>query len=126
VRRIITSRRDAERTTAELLAIPFPMTGGLCWRGQLVSWRGKPVFLSLSFSHLIFDVWSVQELHTQFRGLLADPEDPAIARRVGPSPRQLAAEQRSDAGVRRQQSADGYWQRMLTEPAVRLPVLPSG
>jgi len=126
VRRIITSRRDAERTTAELIAIPFPMTGGLCWRGQLVSWGGKPVFLSLSFSHLIFDVWSVQELHTQFRGLLADPDDPAIARRVGPSPRQLADEQRSEAGERRQQSAEGYWQRMLAEPGIQLPVLPAG
>jgi hypothetical protein len=126
VRRIITSRRDAERTTAELIAIPFPMTGGLCWRGRLVSWRGKPVFLSLSFSHLILDVWSVQELHTQFRGLLASPDDPAIGRRVGPSPQQLAGEQRADSGARRQQSAERYWQRVLAEPTVPLPVLPSG
>ena len=121
VKRVITSRRDAERTTAELLAIPFPMTGALCWRGQLVSWRGKPVFLSLSFSHLIFDVWSVQELHTQFRGLLADPDDPMVAVRIGASPRELAGEQRSPAGARRQQSAEGYWKRMLAEPVVQLP-----
>ncbi|MFL6161137.1 MAG: condensation domain-containing protein [Jatrophihabitantaceae bacterium] len=126
VKRMITSRRDADRTTAELIAIPFPMTGGLCWRGRLVSWLGKPVFLSLSFSHLILDVWSVQELHTQFRGLLANPDDAVIAARVGPSPRQLAHEQRSDDGARRQQGAERYWQRVLAERAVQLPVLPAG
>ena len=126
VKRLITSPRDADRTTAELLAIPFPMTGELCWRGRLVSWLGKPMFLALSFSHLILDVWSVQELHTQFRRLLADPDDLEVACRIGPSPRQLAGEQRAEAGVRRQQSAERYWQRVLAERAARLPVLPAG
>ena len=126
VKRLITSPRDADRTTAELLAIPFPMTGELCWRGRLVSWLGKPMFLSLSFSHLILDVWSVQELHTQFRRLLADPDDLEVACRIGPSPRQLAGEQRAEAGLRRQQSAERYWQRVLAERAARLPVLPAG
>jgi Condensation domain len=126
VTRLITSPRDADRTTAELLAIPFPMTGELCWRGRLVSWLGKPMFLALSFSHLILDVWSVQELHTQFRRLLTDPDDLEVACRIGPSPRQLASEQRADAGLRRQQSAERYWQRVLAERAARLPVLPTG
>lgn len=126
VKRLITSRRDAERTTAELLAVPFPMTGELCWRGRLVSWRNSPVFLALSFSHLILDVWSVQELYTQFRGLLANPNDPTIAARRGPSPRQLADEQHTEAGIRRQQSAERYWQEMLAERTVRLPVLAAG
>ncbi|HEU5269475.1 MAG TPA: condensation domain-containing protein [Jatrophihabitans sp.] len=126
IKRLITSPRDADRTTTELLAIPFGMTGGLCWRGRLVSWRGAPMFLALSFSHLIMDVWSVQELHTQFRGLLANPDDPMISARLGSSPRQLAGEQRSEAGIRRQQSAERYWQRVLAERTVRLPAPPAG
>jgi hypothetical protein len=126
VKRLITSRRDADRTTAELLSVPFPMTGELCWQGRLVSWRGSPMFLALSFSHLILDVWSVQELHTQLRGLLVNPNDPTVATRVGPSPRALAGEQRTEAGGRRQQSAERYWQEVLAEPTVQLPVLPVG
>ena len=126
VKRLITSPRDADRTTNELIAIPFGMTGGLCWRGRLVSWRGAPMFLALSFSHLIMDVWSVQELHTQFRGLLANPGDPTVAARLGASPRQLAEEQRSEAGSRRQQSAERYWQRVLAEPTVQLPAPMAG
>jgi hypothetical protein len=126
VKRLITSRRDAERTTAELVAMPFPMTGELCWRGRLVSWRGAPMFLALSFSHLILDVWSVQELHTQFRGLLANPNDRTVAARVGPSPRQLAGEQRTEAGSRRQQSAERYWQEVLAELPPRLPAPAAG
>lgn len=126
VKRLITSARDADRTSAELLSLPFPMTGGLCWRGRLVSWRNAPMFLAMSFSHLIMDVWSVQELHTQFRALLADPDDQAVLARLGRSPRQLAAEQRSEAGERRQLTAERYWQRVLAEPAVQLPVPPSG
>jgi hypothetical protein len=126
VKRLITGRRDAERTTAELLAIPFPMTGELCWRGRLVSWRGAPMFLALSFSHLILDVWSVQELYTQFRGLLVNPDDPTIAARVGPSARALAGEQRTEAGARRQQSAERYWREVLSGRTVQLPTLPAG
>lgn len=126
IKRLITSPWDADRTANELVAIPFGMTGGLCWRGRLVSWRGAPVFLALSFSHLIMDVWSVQELHTQFRGLLANPDDPTISARIGPSPRALAAEQRSEAGVRRQHSAERYWRRALVGQTVQLPAPPAG
>lgn len=120
VDRPVTGPADAERTTTELLDAPFPMTGGLCWRAVLVSSGGAPVFLSLSFSHVIVDIWSVREMQAQFEVLLRDPEAPD-----GPdelSPRVLAAFERAQP-VRRHDAAERYWQSVLTD--LRVPTFPT-
>lgn len=112
VDRPVSGPADADRTTTELLAAAFPMTGGLCWRAVLVSSDGAPVFLSLSFSHLIVDIWSVRELQAQFEALLRDPEAPD-----GPdelSPRALASFERAQP-VRRHDAAERYWQGVLCD-----------
>jgi hypothetical protein len=127
VDRVITDYGDPDRTTTELLEIPFSMTGGLCWRGVLVTTDGAPMFLSLSFSHLILDVWSTVELGAQFQALLADPGSAEIAARIGPSPRELAERQRDEVARGRHNGAERYWRRVLTDDLVhQLPTLPPG
>lgn len=124
VDRVITDYGDPDRTRDELAAVPFPMVGDLGWRGQLVSTDGAPMFLSVSFSHLIVDVWSVQKLTARFHTLLADPDAPAPA---APTPRQLALQQRSEARRGLRDGSDRYWRRILGHrPTWELPTLPSG
>lgn len=106
VDKVITSYSEPDRMTAELVATPIAMTGGPCWRGVLVSMHGEPMFLSLSFSHLILDIWSTLELERQFHVLAADPaaELPATV-----SPVELARAQRGDAQAGRRRAAERYW-----------------
>jgi hypothetical protein len=105
--RVVRGPADAEACTEDLLSIPFPMTGELCWRAVLVTSGGAPMFISLSFSHLILDVWSVLELQQQFQATLgsasAEPSTPA-----GPTARELAVQQRHEAaGGRRRHRIAG-------------------
>jgi hypothetical protein len=124
--RVITDAGEPDRNTAELIGIGFPMTGELCWRGVQVSSDGAPMYLSLSFSHLILDVWSVLELQTQFDDLLASA-DARPAHPVEPAPRELACQQRQDSTRTRQAATERYWRRLLaTQPADQLPALASG
>ena len=124
VDRVITDYGDPDRTSDELAGVPIPMTGSPGWRGQLVSTGGAPMFLSVSFSHLIVDVWSVQKLTAQFHALLADPDASAPA---GPTPRQLAVQQRGESRRGQRDGADRYWRRILADgPAWQLPSLPAG
>ncbi|CAN5829832.1 hypothetical protein BH18ACT7_BH18ACT7_09810 [soil metagenome] len=121
VDRPVSGPADADRTTTELLTAPFPMTGGLCWRGVLVCSGGTPVFLSLSFSHLIVDVWSVRELQAQFEALLRDPDSPSQLPDL--SPRELARREREQTAGRRQLAVQRYWQGVLADS--RVPQLPT-
>jgi hypothetical protein len=122
VDRVITDYGDPDRTTAALVDVPFPMTEHLCWRGELVSTGGEPMFLSLSFSHLIVDVWSIIELSAQFSALLVDP---GHVRPAAPSQRDLAAAQRTGAAEAKQRSAERYWRKVLADDGLRrLPTLP--
>ncbi|OLE23078.1 MAG: hypothetical protein AUG49_17130 [Catenulispora sp. 13_1_20CM_3_70_7] len=121
--RRITDFGDPIRTTEALAARPIPMSGGPCWTGEYVTTDGAPMFLSLSFSHLILDVWSVIELERRFRILCADPEadlDPGV------SQRDLAATQQAETWRTRQASAEKYWRGLLDgAPAGFLPALPT-
>ncbi len=122
VDRVITDYGDPDRTTTALVDVPFPMTEELCWRGELVSTDGEPMFLSLSFSHLILDVWSIIELSAQFSALLADPDHTPPP---GPSQRELHAAQQTDAGRTKQAGAERYWRKVLADEAIhQLPTLP--
>lgn len=126
VDRVLTDYAEVDRTTQALAGRPIPMTDSFGWRGELVSTGGEPMFLSLSFSHLIVDVWSVQKLTAQFQDLLADPDADAPA---GPSPRQLAREQRGEAESRNgaTNGLERYWRRVLaSDSSSPLPSLPAG
>ncbi|GAA0440324.1 hypothetical protein Acor_12880 [Acrocarpospora corrugata] len=123
VDRVVRDWEDPEDVKNELCAVPFAMEGGLCWRGQLVTTNGSPVFLALSFSHLILDVWSINHLTDQFGALVADPE--AVAE-LGPSPTELAHEQRTDLWRDRKEASERYWRRTLGDVlADPLPTLPA-
>jgi hypothetical protein len=124
VDRVITGRDDPERTKEELATIPFPMTDALPWRGVLVTTDGAPVFLALSFSHLIVDVWSIHHLQDQFRALVADPDADA---HMGPTLRELARRQRDESWRGQQESSERYWRQVLADGLMdELPTLPAG
>ncbi|TDQ00462.1 condensation domain-containing protein [Labedaea rhizosphaerae] len=122
--KVITDYQEPERMTGELAATPIPMTGGLCWRGELVTMYGEPMFLSLAFSHLILDIWSTLELERQFFALAADP-----AAELPPtvSPRELMCGQVEAAWAGRDRPAERHWGKFVgTELPTALPTLPSG
>ncbi|MBB3725262.1 condensation domain-containing protein [Nonomuraea dietziae] len=123
VDRIVTDPSEHERTKAELVALPFSMAGDLNWRGRMVSSRGAPVYLSLTFSHLIVDLWSIHHLQDEFKALTSGAGGVAPA---GPPPRELARRQRGAAWRPRQESAERYWRGVLAEGLTdELPTLPA-
>ncbi|MBP2707936.1 hypothetical protein JOL79_29565 [Microbispora sp. RL4-1S] len=123
VDRIVTDPTEHERTKAEQAAVPFPMAGDLNWRGLLVSSRGAPMYLSLVFSHLIVDLWSIQHLEDQFKALVADPRATAP---LGPAPRALARAQRAESWRPRQEQSERYFRDVMSAGLMdRLPTLPS-
>src|ERR1041384_4991472 len=111
VDRVVTDRGDPERTKEELARRPLSRTGELPWRGLLVTTGGAPVFLALSFSHLILDVWSIHHLQAQFRALVVAPDATA---QMGPTLRELASQQRGEAWRGQQEGSERYWRRVLT------------
>ncbi|MEY9930257.1 hypothetical protein ABH926_004902 [Catenulispora sp. GP43] len=127
--RRITDFADPIRTTETLAGQAIPMTGGPCWRGSLVTTDGAPMFVSLAFSHLILDVWSMIELERRFRILAEDPEAGLDA---GASQRDLSAAQHAEKWQTRQAAAEKYWRGVLAEAPARfrlrqaLPTLTTG
>ena len=125
--RQITDFADPIRTTETLAAQAIPMIGGPCWRGSLVTTDGAPMFVSLAFSHLILDVWSMIELERRFR-ILA--EDPGADLDAGASQRDLSAAQYAEKWQTRQASAEKYWRGVLAEAPTgfrqALPTLGTG
>jgi len=126
VDRVVTGAEDADRSTEDLLRHGFAMTGQLCWRAVLVTSGGAPMFLSLSFSHLILDVWSVLELQAQFEAALGSAcGEPGLP--AGATPRELAGQQRQESAAGRRAGAERYWRKLLSEQAGdRLPAPASG
>lgn len=123
VDRVITDFGDPDRTSAEVVGVPFAMTDDLGWRGVLVTTDGAPMFVALSFSHLNLDIWATQELEKQFRALVVDPDATA---QVDPIPRDLARRQRGESWAGRRQTAEKYWERVLPDLAHDLPTLAAG
>ncbi|MEU8382737.1 condensation domain-containing protein [Streptosporangium sp. NPDC048865] len=130
VDRIVTDPSEYELTKAELAALPFPMAGDLNWRGRMVSSRGAPMYMSLTFSHLIVDLWSIHHLLDEFKALTgtraAPPSSPAPSSPPPPPPRELARRQREAAWRPRQEAAERYWRGVLAEGLTdALPTLPA-
>lgn len=122
--RMVTDRGDPDRTKDALVAQPLSMTDELGWRGQLITTGGAPMFLALSFSHLIVDVWSIHKLQDQFRTLVSNLDDRAPR---APSPSELGRRQRGESWRTRRDGAVRYWQRILGEDLMhQFPTAPSG
>ncbi|MGI5274506.1 condensation domain-containing protein [Nonomuraea sp. CA-218870] len=114
---------EHERVKRERLTIPFPMTDDLNWRALLVTYRGAPMYLSLTFSHLIVDVWSIHHLQDQFKALVAGQ---GAAIETGFTPRELARRQRAESWQPRQAASERYWRDVLAGGLMdRLPTLPA-
>src|SRR5690606_8871497 len=114
---------EHERVKLERLRIPFPMTGDLNWRALLVTYRGAPMYLSLTFSHLIVDVWSIHHLQDQFKELVAGG---GAAVETGFTPRRLARRQRAADWRPRQEASERYWRDVFAAGLMdRLPTLPA-
>ncbi|MGP4100604.1 condensation domain-containing protein [Nonomuraea sp. KM90] len=121
--RVVTDPTEFELTKAELVAKPFSMIGDPNWRGRLVSSEGTPLYLSLTFSHRIVDLWSIHHLQDQFKALVADPRATAA---VGPPPRELARRQREESWRPRQEGSERYWRAVLDKGLMDgLPTLPA-
>lgn len=128
VDRIVTDPSEYERTKAELAALPFPMAGDLNWRGRMVSSGGAPMYLSLTFSHLIVDLWSIHHLLDEFKALTSGARTVPVAppSPPPPPPRELARRQREAAWQPRQEGAERYWRRVVAEGLTdELPTLPA-
>lgn len=102
---------EVERCGAELLARAVPMTGGPCWRGEVLQYAGRPAALILSLSHLVVDVWAVRELTGQLQALLRRPRDGGPD---SPPPSRLAAEEAAVAEIQ-WPATRRYWERVLLE-----------
>ncbi|GAA3025450.1 condensation domain-containing protein [Streptosporangium longisporum] len=133
--RIVTDPSEHERTKAELVALPFAMAGDLNWRGRLVSSGGAPMYLSLTFSHLIVDLWSIHHLQDEFKALTSGTGRPGTTAPAllspssppPPPPRELARRQREAAWRPRQEGAERHWRNVLAEGLTdALPTLPAG
>ncbi|WP_187281019.1 condensation domain-containing protein [Nonomuraea sp. C10] len=123
VDRQVADPTEHERVKLERLAIPFPMTGDLNWRALMVTYRGAPMYLSLTFSHLIVDVWSIHHLQDQFKALVAGS---GAAVETGFTPRELARRQREESWRPRQAASERYWRDVLAGGLTdRLPTLPA-
>ncbi|MEW9555554.1 condensation domain-containing protein [Nonomuraea sp. NPDC050783] len=121
--RVVTDPGEHERVKNEMLAVPFAVEGDFNWRARLVSSRGAPLYMALTFSHLIVDLWSIHHLQDQFKALLADPGATAV---TGPAPRELARRQREEPWRARQEGSERYWRGVLAEGLMdALPTLPA-
>ncbi|MGC5015560.1 condensation domain-containing protein [Streptosporangium sp. DT93] len=140
VDRIVTDPSEHERTKAELVAMPFAMAGDLNWRGRLVSTGGAPMYLTLAFSHLIVDLWSIHHLQDEFKALMSgaaalSPASPSASASSAllpvsppppPPPREMARRQREAAWLPRQEGAERHWRSVLADGLMDgLPTLPA-
>ncbi len=124
VDRLVTDPTEHERVKMERVAIPFPMTGDLNWRALMVSSEGAPMYLSLTFSHLIVDVWSIHHLQDQFKALVAGR--PAAEVELGSTPRELARRQAEASWQPVQAASERYWRGVFADGLMdRLPTLPA-
>ncbi|WP_181923465.1 condensation domain-containing protein [Streptomyces inhibens] len=104
---------------AELAAQPFDLGREHGWRARLLTSGGAPSHLLFIKHHIAADAWAQELLHQEFRQALADPEGLGA---TPPGPADLAAEQHSAAGLRRQTAALDHWTQLLDRaPAVALP-----
>ncbi|MFJ6749532.1 condensation domain-containing protein [Streptomyces sp. NPDC091266] len=104
---------------AELAREPFDLSDQHGWRARLLTRSGIPSHLLFVKHHIAADAWAQELLHQDFRQALTDPGQLGP---LPPGPADLAAEQHSAAGLRRQAAALDHWSRLLDRaPTAGLP-----
>ncbi|MFI1966481.1 condensation domain-containing protein [Streptomyces pathocidini] len=126
----------AEAQSADLATQPFDLTREHGWRARLLTRRGRPTHLAFAKHHIAADAWAQELLRAEFiQALTAAGDRAGSAARTqagagtgtpapaAPGPAELAAEQHSTAGLRRQAAALDHWARTFeaAAPAIALP-----
>lgn len=110
---------DAEAAAAGLATAPFDLGREHGWRARLTTRGGAATHLLFVKHHIAADAWAQELLRREFLLALTDPG------RLGPEPpgpAELAAEQRTPNGRRRQQAALRHWAQLLDRaPSVAPP-----
>ncbi|MEU2618164.1 condensation domain-containing protein [Streptomyces sp. NPDC007157] len=110
---------EPESIAAELAAEPFDLGREHGWRARLLTRDGTASHLLFIKHHIVADAWAQELLRQEFQQALTDS--------VGlgptpPGPAELAAEQHTPAGLRRQAAALDHWAQLLDRaPAAALP-----
>lgn len=115
---------EAQRVLRELYARPFPVVGDPGRHGVLITVAGRPVWLAVSMSHMVVDVWAIRALEAELR--LAARQDAGAAAGPAPAPRALAALQHGDAWAARRRGAEKHWRRVLDGGPLRNLPVPAG
>lgn len=99
---------------------PFDLGREHGWRAQLLTRRGTPTHLLLAKHHIAADAWGQELLRADFLRALSDP---AGLGTTAPGPVELATEQHSVTGLKRQAAALDHWARVLgaADPTIALP-----
>ncbi|WP_405559999.1 condensation domain-containing protein [Streptomyces sp. NBC_01180] len=90
------------------------------WRATLLNRAGTASHLLFVKHHIAADAWAQEVLRQEFTGALTDPSGAGPA--TAPGPAELAADQFTPTGLRRQAAALGHWNRLLDQaPPIALP-----
>ncbi|MCK7622630.1 condensation domain-containing protein [Streptomyces sp. RS10V-4] len=116
------SPADPDARAAGLAARPFDLRRDHGWRAGLLTRRGDPSHLLFAKHHIAADAWAQELLHREFRRALTDP---GALGPPPPGPADLATDQHTPTGLRRQAAALGHWAHLLDRaPSVALPRTP--
>ncbi|MFE3323278.1 condensation domain-containing protein [Streptomyces sp. NPDC059176] len=111
--------RPPADTALALAARPFDLGREHGWRARLVTRDGAPSHLVFVKHHIVADAWAQEQLHQE---LLREITDPGRLGPPPPGPAELAADQYSPAGLRRQRAALAHWEQVLdAAPPTALP-----
>lgn len=110
---------DPEDVATELATEPFHLGRRHGWRARLLTRRGAASHLVFVKHHIAADAWAQELLQQEFLHALADPDGLGP---LPPGPAELAADQHTPAGLRRQSAALDHWKRLLAHaPSAPLP-----
>ncbi|MFC8918078.1 condensation domain-containing protein [Streptomyces sp. NPDC057116] len=111
--------RPLTDTALALAARPFDLGREHGWRARLVTRGAAPSHLVFVKHHIVADAWAQEQLHHE---LLREISDPGRLGPPPPGPAELAADQYSPAGLRRQRAALAHWEHVLdAAPPTALP-----
>ena len=110
---------DFEQRVEQLAAEPFDLSAAPAWRFRVLTGRGRPVAVAVVKHHIMADGWAEACLQSEFRTALAG--GPAASGAAAPpTPRELAAWQRSAGSRPRREVLLAHWERLFDLDAASL------
>ena len=105
----------------QLAARPFDLATEPSWRCRIVTQAGRPYAAVVVKHHITADGWSDDTLRREFQALLRSRAAP-VSRPDPPTPRELAAWQRTGVGSARTGSVGAHWEQIFGLSAASLPL----